>query len=418
MLGSLGLLVAVPAFAQGVPFDPDAATRAYLATLQGAARARSDAYFEGGYWLILWSALVGIAVDLILLETGVIRRLTAFAAGLRRSLAGRTLVFGLLYGLLTALLMLPYTIYDDFWREHQYGLSNQSFAAFMGDWAKQLALGTVFGALLFVPILLLVRRRPNSWWAWSTLIIMAALTFAGALAPVFIEPLFNKYAPMAEGPLREQILSLARENGVPATNVFVVDASRQTKKISANVSGLGGTTRIALNDNLLNTRDPAAIKAVMGHEMGHYVLGHTWKSLTQFLLLIGAVLFLVSRAVPALLRWRGERWGVTTIADPAVIPVAGLVLTLLFTAARPVINRIIYTQEAEADIFGLNAAREPDGFARAAMMLSQYRKIEPAVWEERLFYDHPSGRARVAMSMRWKAEELRRQGQPVVAPAR
>ncbi|MDT7934543.1 MAG: M48 family metallopeptidase [Sphingomonadaceae bacterium] len=415
MVGGAALLLCVPALAQ-VPFDPDAATRAYMSTLQGAARARSDAYFEGGYWLILWGALVGIGVDLLLLETGVIRRLSAFAARLRRSLAGRTLVFGLVYGLLTALLTLPYTIYEGFWREHDYGLSNQTFAAFMGDWGKQLVIGTILGALVFIPILLLVRRRPNSWWAWSTLVVMAAFTFGIALAPVFIEPLFNKYAPMAEGPLREQILSLARENGVPATNVFVVDASRQTKKIRANVSGLGGTTRIALNDNLLNTRDPAVIKAVMGHEMGHYVLGHVWKSLIQFLLLIGTMLFLISRAVPALLRWRGEHWGVTTIADPAVISVAALVLTLLFAAARPVINRIVYTQEAEADIFGLNAAREPDGFARVAMMLSQYRKIEPGVWEERLFFDHPSGRARVAMAMRWKAEELRRAGQPVVPP--
>lgn len=411
------MLAAGPVLAQAsAPFDPEAATRAYLGTLKGAARARSDAYFEGGYWLILWDALYAFAVNLLLLASGAAARMEAFAGRVRHSLAGRTFVFGLLYVLATALLSLPLTLWEGFYREHLYGLSNQTLAQFLGETAKSVAIGGVLNALLFVPVLLLIRRT-RLWWAWSAGVVVLGATVLIALSPVFIEPLFNKYTPMAESPLRESILSLARANGVPARNVFVVDASRQTKRISANVAGLGATARIALNDNLLATKDPAAIRAVMGHEMGHYVLGHVWKSLLQMFLLIGTLAGIMAAAAPALVRRYGARWGLSGMATPAIIPVFALILTVLSPAAQIVLNQIIRNQEAEADIFGLNAVREPDGFARVAMMLSQYRKIEPSPWEERIFFDHPSGRSRVSMAMRWKAEALRQQGQPVVAPA-
>jgi STE24 endopeptidase len=104
-------------------------------------------------------------------------------------------------------------------------------------------------------------------------------------------------------------------------------------------------------------------------------------------------------------RW-GQGWGVTSLEDPAILPVAFIILTVIGVFLTPVTNTIIRTHEMEADLFGLNAARAPDGFASTAMKLSQYRKIEPGPWEEFIFFDHPSGHTRVQTAMRWKAEHL------------
>lgn len=399
----LALVAGLPATA--APFDPEAATRAYLATIHGAARAKSDAYFEGGYWLTLWDAVVAVAVNLLLLATGGAARIAAWAGRRRRSLAGRTLLFSMAYILLTALLTLPWDVWEGFFREHQYGLSNQDMGQFLGDAAKKTGLGVVLGAAILVPIMLLVRRT-RVWWVWGTGVVIAGFAFLALAAPVVILPLFNKYTPLAQSPLRAQILSLARANGIPATDVFVVDASRQTKKISANVAGLAGTTRIALNDNLFATHDPDMIRAVLGHEMGHYVLDHVVTGLIEGGLVILGGFAAVRFGVAALLRRYGARWGVQRMDDPAVIPAAAIVFALYGLAMTPVNNTITRVQEAQADIFGLNAARAPDGFARAALALSQYRKLEPTKIEEAVFYDHPSGRTRIAAAMRWKAEHL------------
>lgn len=231
-----------------------------------------------------------------------------------------------------------------------------------------------------------------------------------SVAPVLILPLFNKYTPMADSPLRTDILRIARGNGVPVTNVFVVDESRQTKRVSANVAGLGPTARVALNDNLLNTHDDAAIVAVMGHEVGHYVLRHTFPLILGTSLLLLGGFIVLQGAVPRLIA-QHLGWGVEGIGDPAAIAVAAIVLTLYFLAITPLTNSLVRFHEEQADIFGLNAARAPDGFARDALLLGKYRKLEPTPFEEFVFFDHPSGYTRIHQAMAWKAAHL---GEPGV----
>jgi STE24 endopeptidase len=199
---------------------------------------------------------------------------------------------------------------------------------------------------------------------------------------------------------------MARANSVPADNVYLFDASRQTKRISANVSGLGSTIRVSLNDNLLNRCTPAEVQSVMGHELGHYVLNHIPKMLLYFVLLIGSGLWFVDWAFHRLVNRDGMRWGIRDVADVAGLPLLAVLFSLYNFLATPVFSTIIRTQEQEADVFGLNAARQPDGFANVAMKLSEYRKINPSPWEEAIFFDHPSGHTRVLTAMRWKAEHL------------
>lgn len=393
-------------------FSVEAATRAYLATVSGAARAKSDAYFEGGYWLILWNFVVIAIVMLGMLYSGLAARLSAWAA----RVTGKRGTMWLLLGALPIVAVItvvtvPWDAYVGFFREHQYGMSNQSFGEWLGDWGKSTAISIIMVTVLAFLVLLLIRAAPKSWWAWGTVVTAGLLAVMIAAGPVFIDPLFNTYKPMAQSPLRDAILSMARANGVPAHDVLVVDASRQTKRISANVSGLGSTMRVALNDNLLNQGTPAEVRAVMGHELGHYVLGHIWSMIFYFSVIILLGYLAVAHFAPRLIARHSNRWGVTTLADPAAIPVVVLVFMAYLLAMTPVTNSIIRFNEQQADQFGLNAARAPDGFAAIAIKLSKYRKLEPGKWEEIIFFDHPSGRTRVQTAMQWKAEHL---GEPGV----
>jgi STE24 endopeptidase len=387
-------------------FDPEAATRAYLDTLQGAAREKSDAYFEGGYWLLLWGALVSVAASWIILRLGWSARWSAWAGRVARRPSLRAGLYAIPYVLVSGLIALPWSIYTGFIREHQYGLSNQSFGAWAGDHGLQLIIGVIVTALLLMGLFAVIRRSPKRWWLWGTGVMTLFLVIGVAVAPVFITPLFNTYKPMAPGPLRDQILAMARAHDVPAENVYVFDASKQTKRISANVSGLGPTIRISLNDNLLNRTSPAEVKAVMGHELGHYVLNHVGRLILVMSAIMLFVFFVLWWLTPRLLVRYGERWGVREAGDPAVTPIFAAIASVLFLLLTPVTNTLIRVNESEADAFGLDAAREPDGFALTAMKLSEYRKIEPSPLEEAIFFDHPSGLTRVRMAMEWKARHL------------
>ncbi|HJS40172.1 MAG TPA: M48 family metallopeptidase [Sphingomicrobium sp.] len=400
----MSILLAAASAAQG--FDVDAATRAYLDTLQGAARARSDAYFEGGYWIPLWGALIGIVTYWLMLHFRWSAKWSAWASRVTKRRWLQPALYALPFTIVGAVLTLPWTIYVAFYREHQYGLSNQAFLGWFKEWGIMLGVGIVTAAIFFAIIYAVIRNSPKRWWLWGTVATGALLSVLILLAPVFIEPLLNKYTPMQAGPLRTEILRIAHEQGIPTEEVFVVDASRQTKRISANVAGLGPTIRIALNDNLLNRSNLPGIKAVMGHEMGHYKLFHIQKLLAYLTLMALAGFAFTYWAVPKLLARYGERWGVKEVSDPGSAPVFWGLLALLGIPGGILFNSIIRYHESEADAFGLEAAREPDGFAMTAMQLSEYRKIEPAGWEEVLFYDHPSGRTRVRMAMEWKARHL------------
>jgi STE24 endopeptidase len=395
-------------------FDPTAATEAYLARVPAEARARSDSYFEGGYWLQLVGLLYGLAVAVALLASRLSARMRDFGERVSRFRPLRIAVYAALYTLVTFALGFPLSLYQGYFREHRYGLSNQSFGAWLGDEAKGLAVGLVLGTFGLVLLYAVLRRTPRTWWLWGSGVMLALLGLAVVIAPVYIAPLFNDYTRLEDPAVRDPILRMARAHGVPVTDVWVFDASRQTTRISANVSGFLGTERISLNDNLLERTSLPEIEAVMGHELGHYVLGHVYELFFQ----VGAVLvlgfaFLRWAFEPVRRRW-GLGWGVRGVDDPAGLPILVALLSLYFFALTPIMNTIVRSNEAEADAFGLAAARQPEGFAEVALKLGEYRKLDPGPYEEWIFYDHPSGRARIQRAMEWKAAEG--PGDPVTGP--
>jgi STE24 endopeptidase len=266
----------------------------------------------------------------------------------------------------------------------------------------QVAIGSVVIALLYAAI----RRAGARWWIWATGLSFAVTLFLTLITPVFIAPLFNDYKPLPEGPVRDAVFSLMRANEVPTEHVAWFDNSKQTTRVSANVSGLLGVTSVSLNDNLLDRTSLPEIKAVLGHELGHYVLNHGYVLSVYFTLLFGIALWAVHATLDrALARW-GPRLGLRDRADPAALPLLLALFLIALFVLSPLTNTAVRTTEAEADAFGLNAAREPEGFAMASMRLSTYRKLQPGPIEEFLFYDHPSGYERVRRAMLWRKENL------------
>jgi STE24 endopeptidase len=387
-------------------FDVKAAVDAYLARVPADQRARSDAYFEGGYWLLLWDFVVGAVVMWILLRFWWSVAMRDRAERLTRFKAVQAALYWVQFVVVVSVLMFPLTVYESFFREHKYGLSNQTFGQWMRDQMVGLGVAAVLGAILLAILFAVVRRLGKNWWVWASAVCLVFLAFVALIAPVFIFPLFNTFTKLEDPRIKDPILSLARANGIPATDVYVFDASRQSNRVSANVSGFAGTTRISLNDNLLKRCTLPGIEATMGHEMGHYVLNHQFKGLVlNGVVLVIMFAFLNWGLNAALARW-GAEWGIKGITDLAVLPLAVLLLSVFSFVLTPVDNTITRTMEYEADMYGINASQQPDGEAEVDLMLGEYRKLDPGPIEEFIFFDHPSGRTRITAAMRWKAEHL------------
>jgi STE24 endopeptidase len=394
------------------PPDPatvgaEAATQAYLDSVPPEKRARSDAYFQGGYWLLLWRFLWSSLALLVLLHWGLSASMRDLAARATRSRLLQPAIYWVGFSLFTFLFALPLSVYADFFREHQYGLATQTFGPWFVDQIKELALSLALGAILMVALYAALRRAGRSWWLWGTGVSVAFLVFTVMIGPVYLAPIFNTYEPLRDESIRGPILSLARANGIAADEVWQMDASRRTTRISANVSGMFGTERITLNDNLLKRASPGAIQAVMGHEMGHYVLNHVYELIAWLGLLIAAGFAITALAFPSLAARYERRWRVGEVDDPAGLPLIALIFGVYLFVLTPVTNTVSRTVEFEADVFGLNAARQPGGFAEAALLLGDYRKLHPGPLEEIIFFDHPSGYTRIYTAMRWQAEQAR-----------
>lgn len=397
-------LAPIPPAASGATgsIDPAAATRAYLDTLPAADRARSDAYFEGGYWLELIGFLWSAGILLLLLHSGESRRMRERAERWAPWKPLQTALYWAQFLVAVTVLAFPLSIYRNYFREHAYGLSNLTLGGWFEELGKGFALSVVMGAI-GMAVLYGVVRRVRQWWLWGSVAVIALLSVVLVIGPVLLEPIFNKMQKLQDQRVVAPILSLARANGIEAGEVWEQDASKQTNRISAHVSGFLGTLRITLNDNLLNRCSLEEIESVMGHEMGHYVIGSVPKLLIEFGLVITVGFALVAFFFDKL-RARFARWGVGGIGDLAGLPLVALLFSTYIFLMTPVLNSITRADEYAADIFGLDSVRQPDGEAQVDLKLGEYRKLEPGPLEEIIFFDHPSGRTRIFAAMRWKAE--------------
>ena len=398
-------------------FDPAAATAQWLATLSPEDTARAVSYTQGGHWLILWSFLVSIAVAWILIRT---RLLIRIREAIERNKARPILasfVVGIVYLAASWILTLPWSIYESWYREGQYGLTEQPFVGWLSEGLMSAAISTVFTALLLVGIYALIRRARALWWAWAAGLTAVFIVIGLIISPILIEPLFNTYTPAPNGQVRDAVVALAEKTGTPSDKIYIYDGSRQSDRYTANVSGLFGSARVAMSDVMFTKgADLAEVRGVVGHEMGHYVRGHVLWIVGVMIVMTALAFFLTDRLYPVAHRLLGAK-GVGDIRDPAGLPVLGAVLAVLGLLATPIGATMTRTMEADADHFSLVYANEPDGLSKALIKTAEYRAPSPSAIEEFFFYDHPSVGNRIRRAMEWKATHPATQDPAVSPPA-
>lgn len=387
-------------------FDAAAATAAYLARMSPEEHATAIAYTHGSHWLLLWGWVVSLAVAWLIIRSGL---LTGLRDRLERDKPRPvlvSLVVGLVYLVVSSVLGLPWAMYTSWWREKSYGLNNQTWSAWLGENLMATAISTVALGLFLVALYALIRKARRTWWIWASGLSAGFIILGLVVAPIAIEPLFNDYTPAPQGPVRDAVVELAERTGVPSDKIFIYDGSKQSDRYTANVSGVFGTARMAMSDTMFaQGADLAEVRAVMGHEMGHYARNHILWSVAILTVLAVLMFWLTDRLYPVFARLLGAR-RVGPISDPAGLPVLAAVLSTIGLLLTPAMATLTRTLEADADRFSLVHAQEPDGLAAALIKTAEYRAPSPSQLEETLFYDHPSVENRIRRAMEWKAAHM------------
>jgi Zn-dependent protease with chaperone function len=335
-------------------------------------------YYRSGNVIWVVEQVLGIALPALLLFTGWSARVRTFASSVARGHFYPTLVVYLsLLALFLFVVQLPLTVYVGYVREHAYGLSAQRLSKFAGDQLKGLAVGLVIGALIiWVPYLLLA-RSPTRWWLWTGALALPFFVLVLLVTPVYIAPLFNKFGPMKDKALEGQVLAVAAQAGVEGARVFEVNKSVDTEKVNAYVTGVGNTKRIVLWDTLLKRLTPDQTRFVVGHELGHYVLGHVWINIFVSWVLTLLGLFAAHRTSGFLLTRFGGRFGFSALADPASLPLLMLLLSLFSFLIAPATLALSRYHEQRADRFGLDLTRDNHAAATAFVALQRQNLAVP-----------------------------------------
>jgi STE24 endopeptidase len=317
-----------------------------------------------------------------------------------RKPAWSTFVVSAAFMLISSILALPWVLYTDWHRQRAYDLSQQPLGDFLGQLALSEAISAVLGGLFLLGVYTLIRRTGQRWWIWSggfSAVVVLLMLLAG---PSLIEPLFNEYKPVPPGEVRTALEEIADEVDIPHDRIFMYDGSRQSERFTANVSGIGPTARIAISDIALKQASVAEVRAVTGHEAGHYKLGHIWRYVVIMPLMAMAFFFLLNRLFAPTARLLGSD---ARLDEPRGLPVFAVVGSVLGLLATPITNTLTRVGETEADRYSLETVNEPDALATALVKTAEYRYPRPSAIEEALFYTHPSVEKRALRAMEWKA---------------
>jgi Zn-dependent protease with chaperone function len=334
-------------------------------------------YHRTGNALWVVNVVIGFALPAAILWFGWSARMRDLARRVGRGWAGTLLIYAVLFILLTSLLTLPIDFYQGYLREHEYGLSNQTLGKWASDAAKSLAIGLIAGPPLALVPYLLLRKSPRRWWLGAGLAALPILIIVYIVVPVWILPLYNRYAPLSDKALETRILSQAARAGIAGGRVYEVKKSVDTRAVGAFVVGFGPTKRIVLYDTLLEKLTPDEILFVVGHEMGHYVLRHIVLLLVLNCLLTVASLWVVHRTAGALIARYQGRFGFDRLDDPASAPLLLLLASAAAFVAQPFALAGSRYLEHEADRFGLELTRDSRSAATAFVKLQAENLMVP-----------------------------------------
>lgn len=383
-------------------FDPAAETARYIDSLGSEALARAAAYTSGDHWMLLWGLLVTAIVTWIIVRWGILDRVAARLE--KRGWALRTWLIAFSYFIVSAVLTLPWMLYSEYFREKSYGRTSQPLSDFLAQGGVSILITALLGGLFFLGVYALIRRAGQKWWLWSGGLTAVAAAATILLSPVLIEPIFNDYKPVPEGPVRTALLKMADDAAIPHDKLLMFDGSRQSNNFTANVSGAFGTGRIAISDVALKQASLDEVKAVTGHEVGHYVLGHVWRIVLLFAVVAMLGFFLADRLFGRVATLFGSP---AKVGDPEGLPVLLFIVSVLGLLAEPALNSVTRIGESEADAYSLRTVNLPDALATALVKTAEYRYPRPSAFEEVAFYSHPSVERRVRRAMEWKAKHLK-----------
>jgi STE24 endopeptidase len=356
------------------------------------AAVRPPAYVSLGVGLL-------VAVMLGLTPAGA-RLVSAIAAPLGGGWWARVLLGTVALTLVVRALTLPW----DAWREsvsRRYGLSTRSWGAWGIDIAKSYAVGLIVTVAVLLLVVGLARWQPQWWWATGAVVGALLVVLVSFAYPVVVEPLFNKFTPMPDSPLRTSLLQLARDDGVPVTDVLVADASRRTTALNAYVSGIGATRRIVVFDTLIEEAPPEEVRLVVAHELGHAkqhdvvwgtVLGALGVAFTICLLaLLGRWSWLLGRA------------GVDALGDGRAVALVLALIAVLAFVVGPAENLLSRRIETRADVHALDLTHDPGATVAMQRRLSvtNLSDLEPSALVFGLFATHPTGPQRIALARDW-----------------
>jgi STE24 endopeptidase len=384
-------------------FNPAVETKKYIDSLGPEALEKAASYTSASHWMLLAGLLVSALVTWLVVRSGILDKAASRLAG--RGWALRTWLTGVIFFLVSAIIALPWGIYEEWGFEKSYGRTSQPLSDFLMQDAIGILLSSLLGALFFLGIYALIRKAGKRWWLWSGGLAAFAISATILLSPVLIEPIFNDYKPVPNGPVRDALLKMADEANIPHDRLLMYDGSRQSNNFTANVSGVLGSARIAISDVAMKQASLDEVKAVTGHEVGHYVLGHVWRAVGLFAFLAIVGFYLADRLFPWFARAFGSK---ATIDDPVGLPVLVFVVGLFMTLAQPLINGMTRMGEREADNYSLRTANLPDALAGALVKTAEYRYPRPGALQEFLFYSHPSVEWRVRNAMEWKAKGMQK----------
>lgn len=382
-------------------FNAEVATKAYIDGLGEEALAQAVAYTAGNHWLMLWSLGVTVLSTWLILRSGILTTLVGKLSG--KGLFNRAFRVSAAFIVLSSIIELPWTIYTSWYRQTQYDMTVQPLGDFLGQAGLSLALSAVIMGVLLALFYVLVNRVGKLWWAWFGGVTASVITLMMILGPTLIQPLFNEYTAVPEGKVKAAIEALAVEANIPTERIFMYDGSRQSNNFTANVAGIGSSARIAISDVAVKQADLDEVKAVTGHEIGHYVSGHIWWIVLLLSAQVVVAFLLADKLFAPVARWFGAD---EDIRNPASIPVLILVVGVLMTFFEPINNSLSRLNETDADRYSLETVNLPDGLASALVKTAEYRNPRPGKLQEILFYTHPSVEGRVRMAMEWKAEQL------------
>ena len=356
-----------------------------------------DVFYEIFGWLML----------LVIAFSGASAALLKWAEGRSARRGVQFLIFVLAIMVITTIVTLPLDLYRNYFVEHQYGLSSQSLGGWFGDWLKAFPIDYIVSAIVFAFLYFLIRKFTRRWWLYFSLGAIPFVIFMLIIVPVVIAPIFNKFEPLKNEQLKTEILDLAGKAGINGAKVFQVDASKQSNKLNAYVTGLFNTKRIVLYDTIIKAMTPKELLFVMAHEMGHYVMHHVWYGVAMIIVLLFILSWIISWALPGLIRKYQSRLKFDEMQSYASLPLIMLVLSFIGFFIQPATNGVARYFEHQADKYAIVMTDYDSADAKVAFeKLSAYNLADPdpnpivEFW----FYSHPALQKRVAFVEGYKGK--------------